>query len=112
MNSNLDLIKQRWNGKDAEDIFTMISEVERLRQTVSRLFDIAVSAEKANSAVARKAEAEGRTSERAIISRWLREAVSLPELADQIDSEAYNLGKDDAELKTFVSSIQKICGDE
>lgn len=112
MNSNLELIKQRWNGKDAEDIFTMISEVERLRETVSRLFDIAVSAEKAKSIIAQNSEFEGRNSEREAISKWLRVELLMPDLADRIDSQEYSLEKDGPELKTFISSIQKISGDE
>lgn len=112
MNSNLDLIKQRWNGKDAEDIFTMISEVERLRETVSRLFDIAVSGEKAKSIVAQNSEIDGRNAERKTISRWLRVNMSLPDLADQIDSQEHYVEKDNLELKTFISSIQKISGNE
>jgi hypothetical protein len=111
MNSNLEVIKQRWRGKDAEDIFTLISEVERLRETVTRLFETVVSMERKNSISIEQTKIESREEERLAISEWIKNSALHPELAEKIRVGEHAASGSLDDIETFASSIQKISGE-
>jgi len=111
MNSNLEVIKQRWRGKDAEDIFTLISEVERLREMVTRLFEVVVSMERNNSIAIEKVKVGAKEEERLAISDWIKNSALHPELAEKIRVGEYAASGSQDDIETFASSIQKISGE-